>query len=132
MRSPPLDKIFLFDLTARHAEWASVRQATIAANIANANTPAYRAADVEPFSTVLDRTHLTQVRTSAGHLSPAGAEAMRAEVKPADSWEVSDSGNTVSLDQQMVKAADTNAAFTLNTSVVRAFHRMVLASVRNA
>ncbi|WP_421699458.1 flagellar basal body rod protein FlgB [Ancylobacter sp.] len=127
-----MDKIFLFDLASRHAEWASVRQATIAANIANANTPAYRAADVEPFSTVLDRTHLTQARTSAGHLSPAGAEAMRAEVKPADSWEVSDSGNTVSLDQQMVKAADTNAAFTLNTSVVRAFHRMVLASVRNA
>ncbi|MPT22443.1 MAG: flagellar basal body rod protein FlgB [Starkeya sp.] len=127
-----MDKIFLFKLTTRHAKWASVRQATIAANIANANTPAYRAADVEPFSTVLDRTHLTQARTSAGHLSPAGAEAMRAEVKPADSWEVSDSGNTVSLDQQMVKAADTNAAFTLNTSVVRAFHRMVLASVRNA
>ncbi|WP_371347771.1 flagellar basal body rod protein FlgB [Ancylobacter sp. IITR112] len=127
-----MDKIFLFDLASRHADWASVRQATIAANIANANTPAYKAADVEPFAAVLDSTHLTQARTSAGHLSPTGAEAMRAEVKPAESWEVSESGNTVSLDQQMVKAAETNGAFTLNTSVVRAFHRMVLASVRNA
>ncbi|MDQ0348940.1 flagellar basal body rod protein FlgB [Ancylobacter vacuolatus] len=127
-----MDKIFLFDLASRHADWASVRQATIAANIANANTPAYRAADVEPFAKVLDQTHLTPMRTSAGHLAIGASEAASAKVRDADSWEVSESGNTVSLDQEMVKAAETSGAFTLNTSVVRAFHRMVLSSVRNA
>jgi flagellar basal-body rod protein FlgB len=127
-----VDKIFLFDLASRHADWASVRQATIATNIANANTPAYRAADVEPFAKVLDRTHLTPMRTSSGHLALGASEAASAKVSDADSWEVSESGNTVSLDQQMVKSAQTSGAYTLNTSIVRAFHRMVLASVRNA
>jgi len=127
-----LDQIFLFDLTSRHAAWASARQATIAANIAHANTPAYRAEDVEPFTSVLDRTHLTPVRTSSGHLALGEADAARTKVSEAASWEVSASGNTVSLDQQMVNADEVSRAFSLNTSVVRAFHRMILASVRNA
>ncbi|MCK0207910.1 flagellar basal body rod protein FlgB [Starkeya koreensis] len=127
-----MDQIFLFGLASRHAAWASARQATIAANIANANTPGYRAADVEAFSAVLDHTHLTPARTAPGHIGPGPGEAARIKVGDAESWDVSASGNSVSLDQQMVKADEVNRAFSLNTSIVRAFHRMVLASVRSS
>ncbi|MFD2031552.1 flagellar basal body rod protein FlgB [Ancylobacter dichloromethanicus] len=123
--------MFLFDLTSRHAAWASVRQATIAANVANANTPGYRAADVEPFAAVLDQTKLASVRTSPGHLPVGDTQAARTRVSDAESWDVTESGNSVSLDQQMLKAAEVSSAFSLNTGIVRAFHRMVLASVRS-
>lgn len=127
-----MDKIFLFDLTSRHAAWASVRQATIAANVANANTPGYRAGEVEPFSAILDRTHLTEARTNPAHIAMGAPGAQTVKMDAAESWSVSETGNTVSLDQQMVKAAEVTSAFSLNTSIARAFHRMVLASVRSA
>jgi flagellar basal-body rod protein FlgB len=127
-----VDKVYLFDLASRHSAWASVRQATIAGNIANANTPGYRAAEVEPFSAVLDKTHLAEARTNAAHLSMSAPGAATVKMDDAESWSISENGNTVSLDQQMIKANQVSSAFTLNTSIVRSFHRMVLASVRNA
>ena len=44
-----LDGIHLFSLASRKSQWASVRQATIAENVANAHTPGFRARDVEAF-----------------------------------------------------------------------------------
>ncbi len=127
-----MDKIFLFDLASRQAGWASVRQATIATNIANANTPGYLARDIEPFSTVLERTHLATVRTSPGHIDLAALEGSDFRASEQRDAEVSESGNSVSLDQEMFKADEVARTFSLNTSIVRAFHRMVLASVRTA
>mgnify|MGYP002382504004 CR=1 FL=1 len=51
-------QVNLFDLAAKQAEWLSVRQSTIAGNIANVNTPGYRALEVESFSKVLDNTRV--------------------------------------------------------------------------
>ncbi len=126
-----MDKILLFDLAARHAEWASVRQATIAANIANANTPGYRASDVEPFTSVLDRTRLTQMRTDPRHMVAGSGSGGGVKLGADESWSVTATGNSVSLDQQMVQAGEAHRAFSLDTSIARAFHRMMLASVRS-
>lgn len=126
-----MEPLFLFNLASRHAQWASVRQAAIAGNIANANTPGYRAVDAEPFSAVLDKTHLTLARTASSHLDVTGAGVPVTKMNAKDGWDTSTSGNTVSLEQEMLKADDVNRAFSLNTSIVRAFHRMVLASVKS-
>lgn len=126
-----MDPLYLFDLASRQAQWASVRQATITGNIANANTPGFTARDVEPFSAVLNKTHLTMAKTSEGHVDVPFAGAQTTKMNDGDSWEISASGNSVSLDQEMLKAADVNRTFTLNTNIVRAFNRMILASVRS-
>ena len=53
--------------------WATVRQAVITGNIANANTAGYTAMDVEPFSAILDETSSVSLgRTQPGHLSVSG------------------------------------------------------------
>ncbi|ACL59392.1 flagellar basal body rod protein [Methylobacterium nodulans ORS 2060] len=41
--------VYLIDLALREAQHLSARQATVAGNIANADTPGYRARDVVPF-----------------------------------------------------------------------------------
>ncbi len=125
-----MDPLYLFDLASRQAQWASVRQAAITGNIANANTPGFKSLDVEPFSAVLDKTHLAMAQTSAGHVDIPLTGARTTKVGGTDSWEISASGNSVNLDQEMLKAADVNRTFTLNTNIVRAFNRMILASVR--
>ena len=46
--------LYLFELASSQARYLELRQSTIATNVANANTPGFRARDVEPFNKVLD------------------------------------------------------------------------------
>lgn len=40
------------------------------------------------------------------------------------------SGNSVSLEQEMIKGNDVNRDYSMNSAVVRSFHRMLLSSVK--
>ena len=126
-----MQPVHLFGLAARHAEWASVRQALITGNIANANTPGFAARDIQPFEDVLDSTRLEMARTTRGHVDISGASLESATASKAETWDVSYSGNSVSVDQELVKADEVSRSFSLNAGIVRAFHRMILASVRS-
>ena len=53
-----------------------------------------------------------------------------AEAADDDAWHTYDSGNSVSLEKEMVKAGQVNGAHSLNNGVVKAFHRMLLASAK--
>ena len=58
-----MQPIELFRLASKQAHWLSVRQDVVAGNVANVNTPGYRAMDVEPFSDVLDKQQTAMVST---------------------------------------------------------------------
>lgn len=87
---------------ARHA---GSRQAVTAANLANADTPGYRARSVAPFSEIYT-TQPTETlrRTRPGHMETAGSSAA-ARVDFTDS-EPSPNGNSVSVEQEMLKAVE--------------------------
>ncbi len=122
-----MQPIYMLTLAAQHARWATVRQAVITGNIANANTPGYVALDVEPFSAVLAETSGAKMaQTSPAHLSVDGT----AGGDGARTWQVKESNTPVELDQQLMLADDTNRAFALDNAIVRAFHGMLMASVR--
>ena len=40
------------------------------------------------------------------------------------------SGNSVSLEQEMVKGGDVNREYSMNTAIVRSFHRMLLSGLK--
>ncbi|MGH6772386.1 flagellar basal body rod protein FlgB [Brucella tritici] len=121
-----MSSIHLFDLAARQAQWLSVRQATVAGNVANANTPDFRARDVQPFADVLDKTQLTMAATSRLHLEAEADGISGARLRPDDITEQTHSGNTVDVEQEMMKAGEIAREYSLNTSIVKAFHRMML------
>lgn len=123
--------VYLLDLATRHAQWAATRQAVVTGNIANANTPGFRARDIQPFEDVLDQTSLGMARTADGHIDLVGNELRTGKVDTADSWDVTHSGNSVSLDQELIKAAEVNRAYSLDASITRSFHRMLMMSVRS-
>ncbi len=124
--------VYLFDLASRQAQWLAARQSTISGNVANANTPGYRARDVEPFADVLDKTKLVMAATSDSHIGFSSSRAEGAKVKKADSWDTVYSKNSVSLEQELIKAGEVNRQHTLNTSIVKSFHRMLMSSVRTS
>lgn len=126
-----MQPLALFSLASQNASWLSTRQATIANNVANANTPGYRAADVQPFSAVLSHLNLPMATTSAGHIQPASFGGGKVNVKTADSWDVLYSGNSVDLEQEMMKAGDVNRAHALNVNITRSFHQMLMNAVKS-
>lgn len=125
-----MDPIRLFDLASQQSRWLAARQATLAENIANANTPGYRAKDVQPFAEVLNQTQLQMAATRGGHLGADTTNPKGAVTKKEIEWEVTESGNSVSLEQELMKAGDVNRAYSLNVGIVKAFHGMLMSSVK--
>jgi flagellar basal-body rod protein FlgB len=120
----------IFNIVSRHNQWLAVRQTAIAGNIANANTPGFRAQDVQPFEMAVEQARLAMAATQPGHLSTGPADAPATELRRGDPWETTHSGNNISMEQELLKAGEVNRAFRLNTSVARVFHRMILTSSR--
>jgi flagellar basal-body rod protein FlgB len=63
-------------------------------------------------------------------MTPASAAPGEAETREEVSWQVVHSGNSVSLEQQLMKSSEISGAYSLNTSAVKAFHRMLIAASR--
>jgi flagellar basal-body rod protein FlgB len=107
----------IFALAESRMAWAGQRQAVLAQNIANANTPGYAARDVTPFKDVL----AAQERAAAG-LSPAGAWPGGTADRTAS--ESSLDGNAVVLDEQLEKVAETDGAHQLAMTLYRKYSGM--------
>lgn len=116
-------RIGLFALAERRLAWAEQRQAVLAANIANANSPSYKARDLQPFAdTVSQFAGLQPVRTQPGHLGGTTGDDVRMVVPPATAR--SPDGNTVSLDEQLTKVADTENTQALVTTLYKKYMAM--------
>ena len=120
--------IHLLELASSQARWLEMRQATIASNVANANTPGFRALDVPPFAPNFERSAAALTTTSSRHMTLSAAETSVQRSRKSESWEVVHSGNSVSIEQEMLKAGEVNRDYSMNTAVVKAFHRMFIAS----
>ncbi len=98
------EKLAVFQMAQSMARQASLRQGAIATNIANADTPGYRALDVAPFAETYRAEHNSPMRaTRSGHLGAAG-EYRVATVQERGADATSPNGNQVSLEEEMVKA----------------------------
>jgi flagellar basal-body rod protein FlgB len=118
-----LSSFAVFQTVRQRLDWTSERQSVLAQNIANADTPGYRARDVEDFASVMARTRgpgdLAPMRTHPAHLSGSGA-VMDARIQAMmDTPEAAPNGNTVSLEQQMMEMTDTAAEHRLALDLFR-------------
>ncbi len=110
----------IFAMMKQRLHWLTERQQVLAQNVANANTPGYEARDLKQldFGAMVDASgpKLAPVATNAGHIgSPvagagAGTGSMLGQarggeiIKQAD-FETSPTGNSVTLEDEMVKVA---------------------------
>lgn len=123
--------MYLFDLASTHMSWLAERQAVTAANVANADTPGYRARSIAPFETYLDGGALDLAVTDPAHMTAAGGLATAsATERPGAGWDAAHSGNNVALEQELMTASATTRMMAADTAVMRSFQRMILSSVK--
>jgi flagellar basal-body rod protein FlgB len=125
-----LSSVYLFDIASQKANWLSARQTAIAGNVANANTPGYRAVDVRPFAAVLDASPIELATTNPAHLTLAQSETASLREVEADSAEETLSGNTVNLEQQMINLGEVNRDYAMSANIRRAFHQLLLSALK--
>jgi flagellar basal-body rod protein FlgB len=119
-----LSDVYLYKLASQRIGYLSTRQSLIAGNVANANTPSFRAQDLKPFAATLQETALTMSVTNAAHMTPGvqGIDAPRA--READAADAAVSGNSVDIEAEMVKLGETSRDYSEATGIQKAFHQM--------
>lgn len=126
-----MDPLQLFSLASRQAHWLSVRQNVVAGNVANANTPGYAAKDVEPFEAVMTSTANRMAATHPAHFVEDEIRNAVHSTELEDGVETQISGNSVTIEDELVKSGEIKRQFELNTNLVSIFHRMMLQTVRS-
>jgi len=125
-----MESIQLFELASRQAEWLSTRQSLISGNIANANTPGFRAKDVTAFDAVLQSTQLPMKATSPLHFTESPTESYVVETDVAEGSAAQLSGNSVDLSDELMKQGSIKRDYDLNAAIVKSFNKMMLMTVR--
>jgi flagellar basal-body rod protein FlgB len=125
-----MESIQLFALASRQAEWLSTRQTLISGNIANANTPGFRAKDVTAFDSVLQSTQLPMATTNPLHFTenPTDSFVVESEVNEGSATQLS--GNSVDLSDELMKQGSIKRDYDLNSAIVKSFNKMMLMTVR--
>lgn len=118
-------KMGMFKLFAQRMEYLDQRQKLLAENVANGDTPGFKAKDLAPFS-FRDAMHEAQgggtmTRTNPLHLvgtrsQHEGPYEVREDKNP---YEVLPSGASVTLEDQMVKVAQTTSDYQMVVGLYR-------------
>ncbi|WBU56932.1 FlgB family protein [Paracoccus sediminicola] len=111
---------------------AARRMTVIAGNLANADTPGYRARDLRPFDETYRGGGTSSLRaTRAGHLRDAGGGIAQARLVE-DRGGRAPNGNSVSLEAEMMRSADASRQHELSLAVYRSSLTMLRSALGRA
>lgn len=119
-----------FDLMATRMDYLKQRHAVVAQNVANADSPGYVARDLQSFDKVLkNEIGVAPVRvsvTSQTHIRPEGKMSPDYAMDPKNkAYEIVPTGNSVILEEQMMKVAEISSDYQMMTSLYKRAQGMV-------
>lgn len=108
----------LLGLLRERMSWLNARQGVLSQNVANADTPGYMAHDLKPldFETLLKNSTQSNdfngglATTNPRHIAINGSASGISDTDAADQ-QPDTTGNSVSLEEEMIKVADTQAQY---------------------
>ena len=119
-----LSNVPLFNVVKKRMAWLGKRQEVISQNIANSDTPRYKAKDVKDFRFKelirKDSGNIAMVGTDRGHLrgqSKRTTEFRVGEVRVP--YETAPNGNSVILEEQLAKMGESSVNYRLTTELYK-------------
>ena len=111
----------LLTMAADAARHAALRQTVIARNIANSDTPGYAARDLVDFASLMQRGggDFVATATRTGHAGAASGLPRDLMIRDAAPGTTTPDGNSVALEDQMVRAADARRQHDLALTLYR-------------
>jgi len=118
-----LSDIPVFSVLKARMHWHQARQKVLAENVANADSPGYRRRDLQSFDAMVGGVTRTSLgggvamqRTTPMHLASFDQTGGYDERK-GRGFETTPSGNSVSLEDEMMKIADNQGQYQLATTL---------------
>lgn len=125
-----MNDLAVFRIGHERARWLGARVAVVASNVANADTPEYRARDISPFDAVLGEARFEMRRSSPSHLTPPQELETRFGVRLREGATEKHSGNSVFLEAEMATLGEVKGQQSAVTAILGSFHRLLLSSTR--
>lgn len=125
-----MDTASIMSVGFERNRWLGARVAVIAANVANADTPGYKARDIAPFGATMSAVRIEQARTRPTHLALDDGRNGAFDTAPRTAATSKHSGNAVSLETEMASLGDARSEQAKVAGILGAFHRMLLASAK--
>ena len=125
-----MSQVYLFQLASQRTQWLSMRQSLIAGNVANANTPEFKAQDLKPFATVLAQTQITMATTNPAHLEPEETALSQDREIDSENPDSTISGNSVDLQNEMIKLGEVGRDSAMANSIKKIFHQMMMSALK--
>jgi flagellar basal-body rod protein FlgB len=118
-----LKSIPLFSALTERMKWLTERQKVLSENVANADSPNYKAKDLEPqkFRDLIPNDEIRKVEiasTNKAHILPKDRSKFDNKVD-RDSYETTPTGNSVVLESEMLKIAETQLEYKMTTSLYK-------------
>ncbi len=121
------EKLEITRMAQALAAQSGARMAVIAENVANADTPGYKARDLPAFAEVYEAGGQEMRATRPGHLTaPSRSVAPMPEVARGHD---SPNGNSVSLEAEMVKSVEARQSHDMALAIYRATSDVIRASL---
>ena len=104
-------QLSVFNMLANKMRWHQARQTVLAENVANADTPGFQAHELKPFDMADEKSRadylpLATTVTEPGHFMAVSASSTGYTEIGDNRYEITPSGNGVTLEEQMTKVAE--------------------------
>jgi flagellar basal-body rod protein FlgB len=123
----------ILSIMSQKMSYLGQKQAVLAQNVANADTPGYKAKELvafETFEQALSKTQAGTMKvTSDKHILPAAMSGVNAGTKKMRSFETVPTGNSVDLEQQMMETSATAVEYQADTSIYQKFMTMLRVAI---
>ena len=113
----------LIALLTQKMSYLNQKQAVLAENVANVDTPGYKQLQIAPFSVgdAMRQANIGMQVTDPRHIVPASMAGVNAKTSVSKDTEVSASGNSVDMEHQMMEISKTSIDYQTVTSL---YHKM--------
>jgi flagellar basal-body rod protein FlgB len=124
------DGISFFDLASQRLAWLSESQRVVSENVANADTPGFRAQTTSEFAEMLSASRVSGLAvTDARHIQGNSATGPVRTMDDPDAWASTLDGNSVVLEQQAIRASELSGGYQLAATLYRKGHDFLRLSV---
>lgn len=117
-----LNNLTLLNIASKKMQWLSEKQKVITENVVNSDTPEYKAQTTASFDEYLNNSNSKSVSTyvtNEKHIVGKKGLSSVAVVDDKNAWVSKPNGNTVSLEQQQIEAAEVRESFNFASNLYK-------------
>jgi len=124
----------LMNVLIQKMSYLNQKQAMLAENVANQDTPNYKALDMKPFSfgDAMRQADVGMTVTDPRHIVPASMAGVNAKTFASKSGENLPNGNTVDIEDQMLEVSKTAGDYQATTSLYRKMLGLLKTAVKGS